>query len=140
MATRFFFTVQVNSLKRRTALKAFIEKIFRKHKRLPGNVNYIFCSDEELLEINRQHLRHDYYTDIITFDLSEQQDVLDADIYISVERVRENAKKLGINLNKELHRVIFHGALHLVGYKDKRPGDVKAMRAAEEELLNRYFK
>ena len=92
-----------------------------------------------LLNINRQHLSHDYYTDIITFDLSEKKNILEAEIYISVDRVRDNAKALGNPFYLELHRVIFHGLLHLMGYKDKQASDQKKMRKAEDDLLTKYF-
>ena len=101
------------------------------------SLNIIFCSDDYLLSINQQYLNHDYFTDIITFDLSEQNEVT-ADIYISIDRVRENAKALGVSIKNELHRVVFHGALHLCGYKDKKPAEIKIMRAKEEGLLSRY--
>lgn len=104
------------------------------------SLTYIFCSDEYLLEINRSHLKHNYYTDIITFDLSETPEAITGEIYISTDRVRDNAETLCVTLKEELHRVIFHGALHLCGYKDKTPKDAKAMRAAEDRSLHAYFK
>ena len=92
-----------------------------------------------MLEINRQFLTHDFYTDIITFDLSETN-AIQAEIYISVDRVRDNALKLGVSFKSELHRVIFHGVLHLCGYKDKTKGEKEKMRDKEEFYLARYFK
>lgn len=100
-------------------------------------MNYVFTSDKRVLEINRKFLKHDYFTDIITFDLSES-DSLAAEIYISLDRVRDNAKTQGVTLRSELLRVIFHGALHLCGYGDKSKAEVKVMRGKEEELLNRW--
>lgn len=97
-------------------------------------MNYIFCSDKRILEINRQFLKHDYYTDIITFDLSESPKIT-AEIYISLDRVRDNAKTQATTLQSELHRVIFHGALHLCGYGDKTKEEVKIMRGKEEMYL-----
>jgi probable rRNA maturation factor len=92
------------------------------------------------LQVNRDFLRHDYYTDIITFDLSDgPQAPISGEIYISVDRVRDNAQRLGTTVKEELHRVIFHGALHLCGYKDKKPADAKAMRAAEDRWLSVYL-
>src|SRR6202000_2206007 len=91
--------------------------------------------DDYLREINRQYLDHDYYTDIITFDLSEKGQSINAEIYISVDRVRENARKFGSSLRQELHRVIFHGALHLCGYKDKTSAQEKEIRKMEEKYL-----
>ena len=104
-----------------------------------GALNYIFGTDKALLEINRNYLKHNYYTDIITFDLSEGPEI-QADIFISIDRVRENASKLGVTFKEELHRVIFHGALHLCGYKDKTKKDVQAMRRMEEHHLQEYLK
>jgi rRNA maturation RNase YbeY len=98
----------------------------------------VFCSDRELLKINRTFLKHDFYTDIITFDLSESK-TIQGEIYISVDRVRDNARKLETTFNSELHRVIFHGALHLCGYKDKDKQSRLKMRVREEYYLNQYF-
>lgn len=103
-------------------------------------LDYIFCTDEYLLGINQQFLKHDTLTDIITFDLSDSIDELMGEIYISVERVRENAQKFGVNYNDELHRVIFHGALHLCGFKDKKEADRLEMRRMEDKCLREYFK
>lgn len=102
-------------------------------------INYIFCDDAYLLKINQQYLYHDTYTDIITFQLSPKGQALLSDIYISVERVRENASLFNTSIKRELHRVIFHGALHLCGYKDKTKADALKMRMAEEKALNLYF-
>jgi rRNA maturation RNase YbeY len=129
-----------SSLGNRTALKLFIEKQLRKEGLSIESLQYVFCSDEYLLGINKQFLNHDYYTDIISFDLSEQKGVLIGDIYISVDRVKENAKTHGNLLVQELLRVIFHGALHFCGYKDKKPADVKLMRAMEDKWLKAYLK
>ncbi len=125
-------------LANRTRLKSFIEKIFKKEGKILGGLNYVFCSDGELLKINRTYLKHDYYTDIITFDLSESKSK-EGEIYISVDRVRDNARKLGATFKSELHRVIFHGALHLCGYKDKDKKDRIQMREKEDYYLNQYF-
>ena len=133
----FFFQGQRFSLQNRSRLKGFIEKTLKAEGLNPGQLNYIFCSDREIKKINKTYLKHDYATDIITFDLSWQKEVT-ADIYISIDRVRENAKDLGVSIKNELHRVIFHGALHLCGYKDKKPAEIKIMRAKEEELLSKY--
>ncbi|MEO6610826.1 MAG: rRNA maturation RNase YbeY [Chitinophagaceae bacterium] len=135
----FFFQAVSTSLKNRTALKKFILTIFRKEGKQPGTINYIFCTDKAILDINRQFLQHDFYTDIITFDLSEGGSAL-SDIYISVDRVKENALKLGISNKEELHRVIFHGILHLCGYGDKNKRDKEEMRLKEDFYLSLYFK
>src|SRR5258708_17887900 len=109
-------TIQFNflepiSLADRSRLKRFIAHIFKQERKPLGQLQYVFCSDPYLLEINRQFLHHDYYTDIITFDLSEKGHPINAEIYISVDRVRDNAQNFDSSLRKELHRVIFHGAL-----------------------------
>ena len=103
------------------------------------SLNYIFCSDKELLKINIDFLNHDYFTDIITFDLSEKDGIV-GEIYISLERVRENAQQLKVPVTEELHRVIFHGALHLCGFKDKTKADKLVMTKKQDEYLYRYFK
>jgi probable rRNA maturation factor len=140
MQIQFFFPANNIELKNRTRLKQFIGSIFKKHKRKLDSLNYIFCNDEYLLQINRDHLKHDYYTDIITFDLSVTADTIEGEVYISTDRVRDNAASLNNTITAELHRVIFHGALHLCGYKDKRPQDIKRMRKAEDDCLIEYFK
>ena len=101
-------------------------------------INYIFCSDKYLLDLNKDHLNHDTYTDIITFELSGPKQALLADIYVSVERVRENAKIFRQPFSKELLRVMFHGALHLAGYKDKFKTDSELMRKMEDKWLLKY--
>jgi len=119
-------------------LKQFIESIFKKEKKRLKSINYIFVFDKRLLEINQQFLQHDFYTDIITFDLSEGSST-QAEIYISIDRVRQNAKGLGVSFKSELHRVIFHGALHLCGYKDKTRREKERMREKEEFYLKKYL-
>lgn len=101
-----------------------------------AELNYIFCSDEHLLAINRKFLNHDFYTDIITFDNSNDPHLIAGDIFISVERVRENAKDLDIDFQHELHRVIIHGVLHLMGYDDKAEDDQQLMRKKEDTCLS----
>jgi len=141
MAIVYFEQEVKSNLKDKRRLSTYLQSMIRTHlsdvKKI--NINYIFCSDEYLLGINKQFLQHDTLTDIITFDLSENDNIMDAEIYVSVERVSENAKKFGVTYVHELHRVIFHGALHLCGFKDKKVEEVKAMRAAEEDCLNCYF-
>jgi probable rRNA maturation factor len=128
----FFFT-------KRKDLKKFLLSLFKREGKSVETINYIFCTDAYLLELNKTHLDHDTYTDIITFELSPKDEPLLADIYISVERVRENAGAYNTSLKKELHRVIFHGALHLCGYKDKTKSQAQQMRAMEELCLHKYF-
>lgn len=114
----------------------WISDTVRDYKLNVGELTYIFCSDEYLLEMNRSHLNHDYYTDIITFDYSEK-DVVSGDLFISVDRVEENAKDLNIEFSKELARVIIHGVLHLCGLKDKSEEDELLMREAENKALEK---
>lgn len=140
MAIQLIFLQHNITLKNRRDLKNFILTVFKKEKRKLGSLTYIFCSDEYLLKINKAHLKHNYYTDIITFDLSDTPDIITGEIYISTERVKENSQTIGVSINEELHRVIFHGALHLCGYGDKSNSQKKAMRAKENDYLKAYFK
>ena len=128
------------SLPAKTALKAFIEKLFKKEKTPLATINYIFCSDKYLLSINQQFLNHDYYTDIITFGLHDKGTPVVAEVYISTDRVKDNAKTHGTTYSNEMLRVLFHGALHLCGYKDKTKANIATMRAKEDEYLKRYIK
>jgi probable rRNA maturation factor len=129
------------SLPNRSRLKLFITNIFRFEAPKPLlSLNYVFCTDEYLLKVNQEFLQHDDYTDIITFDLSEPGEPTEGEIYISIERVRDNAKTNKVKIYEELHRVIFHGALHLCGYRDKKASDIKQMRAKENHYLDKYFK
>jgi probable rRNA maturation factor len=129
------------SLPNRNRLKLFIPNIFRlETAKSFGSLNYVFCTDEYLLKVNREFLQHDYYTDIITFDLSDPGGPVVGEIYISIDRVRENAKTNKVKLYQELHRVIFHGVLHLCGYRDKKSSDIRQMRAKENFYLEKYFK
>ena len=128
------------TLGNRLAIKAFIEKALKKEGITIESLQYIFCSDKFLLDINKSYLKHDYYTDIISFDLSEIKGKLIGEVYISIDRVKENAKTHKTNLNEELLRVIFHGALHFCGHKDKKPVEAKEMRAQEDKWLKSYLK
>jgi len=121
-------------------VRKVLKSLFLTHKRDPEAVSYVFCSDQYLLGINRSYLNHNYFTDIVTFDLSEPYSHLRADIYISIDRVKENAAALGVPAYHELIRVILHGALHLVGYSDKSAAGRKKMRAAEDKFLALVFK
>lgn len=124
-------------LKEKTKLKQWIKLITEKEKHTLGTINYIFCSDEELLEINVKHLNHNTYTDIITFDYTESKKI-SSDIFISVDRVAENAKKFNASFEEELHRVMIHGVLHLCGFKDKSKADAELMRHKENQALKLY--
>lgn len=139
MAVKFFSADRPVKLTNRRKLALFITDLFARQRRSFKSLSYIFCSDEYLLEINRQYLDHDDYTDIISFLLSDPGQPIEGEIYISGERVRENAAGLNVPFNEELHRVIFHGALHLLGFKDKSPADKQEMTAAENDCLEHYF-
>ena len=130
--------VKVN-LKNKTKLKTFIKERFAKEGQELKNLQYVFCSDEYLLGLNKQFLQHDTFTDIVTFELGIEPGVTEGEIYISVDRVRENAAKFDVSEEQELHRVIFHGALHLCGYKDKSKDQSATMRKKENEYLELYF-
>jgi probable rRNA maturation factor len=121
-------------LPRKTILRSWIQKVCRSHQFSVSQIQFVFCSDEYLLDINRQFLQHDYYTDIITFDNTQDHQV-ELEAYISLDRVRDNAKQNKETIQRELHRVMIHGVLHALGYKDKKASDVQAMRAAEENAL-----
>ena len=126
-------------LRERNRLKLFIENLFMAEKKKLGNLSFIFCSDEHLLSINKDFLKHDFYTDVITFDLSSSKNETEGEVYLSVDRIKDNANKLGVSFKEELHRVFFHGALHLCGYKDKSKTDQQQMRLAENKYLKLYF-
>ncbi|MFT4015334.1 MAG: rRNA maturation RNase YbeY [Agriterribacter sp.] len=134
----FFFPYKKNILTDRNKLKRFIQQLFKKEKTSLGSLQYIFCSDDFLLQVNKQYLKHDYYTDIITFNLGEK--AVEGEIYISIDRVKDNATTYKTSFKRELHRVIFHGALHLCGYKDKLNEEKKVMSAKEDRYLQEYFK
>jgi probable rRNA maturation factor len=124
----------------KTQLKNFVDEIFVKEKQGLESLVYVFCSDAFLLNINNTFLQHDYYTDIISFNLSEQPKQLIGEIYISIDRVKDNAVQLKTSYSNEMLRVIFHGALHLCGYKDKTKADIAMMRSKEDYYLARYLK
>jgi rRNA maturation RNase YbeY len=136
---RFHFLTEGFSLKNRGRLKQFLVELCRKEGQTVEAINYIFCDDQYLLEINKTYLKHDTYTDIVTFQLSGKGEPLLADIYISIERVKENARNFNVSFRSELHRVIFHGALHLCGYKDKNKEQSAEMRRKENEWLEKFF-
>jgi probable rRNA maturation factor len=134
----FHFLLPV-TFTQRTLVKEVVRDIFKKEKTKLEQLQYIFCSDDYLLEINKQYLNHNYYTDIITFDLSEKANSVIGEIYISVDRVRDNAQNYEVSFKQELLRVIFHGALHLCGLKDKTEKDQILMRKAEDKYLRYYL-
>ena len=115
-------------------IRRWFEQIAESEKQNLGELNFIFCSDDYLLKINQEYLKHDYYTDIITFDYSDE--LISGDIFISLDRVRDNAKQLNESEDRELHRVMAHGVLHLIGYKDKTEAESREMRQKEEAALS----
>jgi rRNA maturation RNase YbeY len=134
----FYFSDRFFSLKERKKLKSFIEKKIRSLGKKTGEVSIVFCSDKNLLALNRRFLKHDYYTDILTFDFC-QDNIIKGEIFISLDRIRENAQNFKESVNKELHRVIFHGILHLLGFSDKSKSEKNKMTTAEDSLLKEYF-
>ena len=119
--------------------KAWIETVARGYGKTIGELYYYFCSDDKLLEINKQRLGHDFYTDIVTFPLTDCETVLSSEFCISVDRIKENAETFGRSYESELHRVIIHGVLHLIGFDDHSEKDEKEMREKEEEALELLF-
>ena len=115
-------------------LKSWIAKVADSYGLKTGDLAYVFCSDDRILEVNKEFLQHDYYTDIITFDYCEG-DTISGDMYISVDTVRSNSELFSTSFINEMHRVIIHGVLHLCGLKDKAPDDEKKMREAEAKAL-----
>ncbi len=123
------------SFKARTRIKEWVNKAIKKEGYNLGELSYNFCSDEHLLQINIEHLSHDFYTDIITFELNENKTII-GDVYISIHRVKDNAQQNNKTYTNELMRVIIHGALHLCGYKDKTKKDAAIMRDKEDYYLS----
>lgn len=119
---------------RRRNVTAWVKTVAAKYGKRVGEIAYIFCNDDKILEVNLQYLKHDYYTDIITFDYSED-DVISGDIFISLDTVRSNSQQQGTEFDEELHRVIIHGILHLCGIDDKGPGQREKMEAEENKAL-----
>jgi probable rRNA maturation factor len=136
MAKLVFQGADVNHhLSGKKVLKQLLVDLFQQEDRSLETLSVVFCSDEYLLDMNRRFLQHDYYTDILTFDLSEGGGNVIGELYISIDRVRENARGLGVSAKEELQRVIIHGALHLCGYKDKLKKQQLLMRQKEERYL-----
>ena len=125
--------VKMPSIKKREN-PAWVKAVAASYGKRVGEIAYIFVDDEKILEVNRQYLGHDYYTDIITFDYCEG-DVISGDLFISLDTVRTNAEQVGATYEEELHRVIIHGILHLCGINDKGPGEREIMEAAEDKAL-----
>ncbi len=125
--------VKMPAIKKREN-NAWVKAVAASYGKKVGEIAYIFCNDEKILEVNREYLQHDYYTDIITFDYCEG-DIISGDLFISLDTVRTNAELVGATYDDELHRVIIHGILHLCGIDDKGPGEREIMEAAENKAL-----
>lgn len=138
MAVSFHLADISFKLSGKLQLRKFIVDSFQKECSKKIAVSYVFCSDEYLLQINKDFLQHDYYTDIITFPLAETDKRVEAEIYISIDRIKENAASLKVTFEQELYRVIFHGVLHLAGYKDKTKAEKEQMRKKEEQWMRAY--
>lgn len=134
MAIRFSVQSGEFELEEAPKVRQWVAEVVKRRGKSVGNINYLFCDDEYLLEVNQQYLQHDTYTDIITFDYVAGG-LVSGDIMISVERVGENAAKFGVPFGQELHRVIIHGVLHLLGQGDKSEAEACEMRRQEEEAL-----
>ncbi|MCC7332664.1 MAG: rRNA maturation RNase YbeY [Flavobacteriales bacterium] len=131
-----FYSQEIDfKLKNQPKVKKWIKEVILTENKSLGNINYIFCSDTYLLSLNNQYLNHNTYTDIITFDYTENN-TLSSDIFISIDRVSENSIKYSTDFNSELMRVIIHGVLHLIGFKDKLKSQKLIMRAKEDFYLN----
>ncbi|MBP1639466.1 MAG: hypothetical protein H6Q17_1049 [Bacteroidetes bacterium] len=120
---------------RKRIISAWIKEVAQFHGKKTGEISYIFCNDEKILEVNRQYLQHDYYTDIITFDDNEGE-ILNGDIFISLDTVADNAKEFNVTFENELHRVMIHGILHLCGQNDHSTEERTEMIRQENEALN----
>lgn len=118
----------------KSEIRNWVKNVAELHSKRLGPVSYIFCDDNKILEVNKQFLQHDYYTDIITFDYTEG-DKISGDLFISLDTVRTNAEQFGQDYKTELHRVIIHGILHLCGINDKGPGEREIMEAEENKAL-----
>jgi len=130
-----FYHEDVTPLKlERKKIKSWISSVITKESKKVGSINFIFCSDDYLLQVNRQYLEHDYYTDIITFDYVEGK-IISGDIFVSVDRVADNANKFLVSFDEELRRILVHGILHLLGYPDKQPEEKKLMTEKEDQYL-----
>lgn len=125
--------IKVPKIKKRN-VSAWIKKVAELHGKKVGDLSYLFCSDDHILEVNREYLQHDYYTDIITFDYTEE-DVISGDMVISVDTIATNAEKFNTSFESEFFRVVIHGVLHLCGINDKGPGEREIMEKHEDEAL-----
>lgn len=132
-----FFSEDITfDMMHQNTVKSWIQNIAEEHNFTIEALNYIFCSDDYLLDINKTYLNHDYYTDIITFDNSQEDQTLLSDVFVSIDRIKENARDLNIEFTKELHRVLIHGVIHLFGYSDQTEEEKLTMRQKEDTCLS----
>lgn len=132
-----FFSEEINFKPKHTAaLRKWVKGVISTEGRILSEVNYIFCTDAYIHSINLEYLKHDTYTDIITFNNSDEENSIESDIFVSIERVKENSEKLSVSFEYELHRVMIHGILHLCGYSDKTPVLKAEMRIKEDACLS----
>ena len=136
MRINFFNEDITYKLEKKIATRLWISSTIKQEGFTLQELNFIFCSDEYLLNINQQYLKHNTYTDIVTFDNTNEKDVIVGDIFISIDRVRENSKAYNVSETDELHRVLIHGTLHLLGYKDKKKADKILMTQKEDHYLS----
>ncbi len=136
---QFHYLANPQFLRQRKKLKLYLFHLFQKEKISVNHINYIFCSDRYLHSLNQEFLSHDTFTDILTFFFHQPGEPVLSDIYISIDRIKENAQLHGTTQIHELHRVIFHGSLHLCGYRDKKKSDILEIRKKEDHYLLQYF-
>lgn len=139
LKVRFFYTYRGYYIKESGKISKHIELIFKEEGKKLAGLNYIFCSDKDLLTINKKYLKHNYHTDIVTFNLSERRGIIQGESYISIDRVKTNAANFNVSFRNELLRVVFHGALHLCGYNDKTIKEINLMRKKEDYYLSSYL-
>jgi len=131
-----FFFEDIDKIEIQPNLSNRLENIILSEGKKPGEINYIFCDDEYLLQVNREYLKHDYYTDVITFDYVKGK-TISGDIFVSLPRIFDNAETLSKDFESEFFRVLAHGLLHLCGYKDKTDEEIAEMRSKEDYYLNK---
>jgi probable rRNA maturation factor len=127
------------SVKNKRSISNWIKEIISKHSKKTGNIQFIYTSDKEIIEVNKKFLKHNYYTDVITFDYSHD-DIIEGDIFISIDTILSNSQKFATTFDEELHRVMIHGILHLIGFTDKTLAERKEMTEKENESLNIFYK
>jgi rRNA maturation RNase YbeY len=138
-SVRLFYNTKHFSLSNRTELKSFIQSLVKKERKKLSEIRIIFCGKAEMRAINKKYLNHNYDTDIITFPFSSPEMPIEAELYINIPIIKSQSKDFNCSFKEELHRVIFHGVLHLCGYNDKTPAQVEQMRAKENFYLQKYF-